>query len=189
MAQEVCLFHDWKLLSYIWFNLIKGRNCAEFLNPQAICATAEFIYISDSNNQKIDVFSHSGEYKFNLGSNILLFISSNNLNYIIIFKIQDSLPNTSRVIRRPIGIESTQDKKILVVDYEYKCVNVFEENGKFLNRICQSRLLGPKGICVNKFKQNQIIVADAKANSVCIFDSEGKYISRFGNNLCIYLCI
>ncbi len=58
---------------------------------------------------------------------------------------------------------------------------MFEETGKFINRICQSKLLGPKGICINKFNHNQIIVADAKANSVCIFDSEGKFISRFGN--------
>jgi hypothetical protein len=138
---------------------VRGRGNAEFMNPQAVCATNDYIYVTDSNNQKIDVFSHNGEFKFSLGS----------------------ANNNSKIIKRPIGIDSTLDGKILVVDYEYKCVNVFEENGKFLNRICQNKLLGPKGICVNRNSQNQIIVADSKANSVCIFDSEGKFLHRFGN--------
>lgn len=71
-----------------------GRNQAEFLNPQAVCATNDFIYISDSNNQKVDVFAHSGEYKFSLGGN---------------------LQSTAKILRRPIGIDSTSDNRILVV--------------------------------------------------------------------------
>ena len=56
------------------YNLTKkGRNNSEFLNPQAVCSTTEYIYVSDSNNQKIDVFTHGGEYKFSLGSKFSLF--------------------------------------------------------------------------------------------------------------------
>jgi hypothetical protein len=138
----------------------RGRGIAEFLNPQAVCATDQFIYITDSNNQKIDVFNHAGDYKFSLGS---------------------SLAFNSKTIRRPCGIVATSDSKILVVDYEYKCVNVFEDSGKYVSRICQNRLLGPKGICVNRYYKNQIIVADSKGNSVCVFDSSGGFVRRFGN--------
>jgi len=138
----------------------RGRGNAEFLNPQAVCATNDFIYISDSNNQKVDVFAHNGEYRFSLAG---------------------SLQSTNRVLRRPIGIDSTADRKILVVDYEFKCVNAFEENGRFLAKMCQGKLLGPKGICVNKHDNNQIVVADSKSNCVCIFDAEGRFLSRFGN--------
>jgi hypothetical protein len=56
---------------------LKGRQNAEFLNPQAVCATNDFIFISDSNNQKVDVFAHNGEYKFTLGGKkklIFLFV-------------------------------------------------------------------------------------------------------------------
>lgn len=58
---------------------------------------------------------------------------------------------------------------------------MFEESGKFLTKICQNKLLGPKGISINKANQNQIVIADSKANSVCIFDSDGKFLQRFGN--------
>ena len=55
-----------------------------------MCATTDFIYISDSNNQKIDVFSHSGEFKFNLGSNKnanLIKFQLINIQNFIIFKV------------------------------------------------------------------------------------------------------
>jgi hypothetical protein len=99
----------------------RGRAVSEFMNPQAVCANSEFIYVTDSNNQKIEAFGHNGEYKFSLGWNNA---------------------SGNGKIRRPIGIDCKSDGKILVVDYEFKCVNVYEENGKFLNRICQNRLLG-----------------------------------------------
>ena len=86
------------------------------------------------------------------------------------------------MLRRPVGIEITSDNRVLVSDYEQKCVYMFEEeSGKFISRMCLNKLIGPKGICVNRHVQNQIIVADAKANSVCIFDSEGKFLKSFGN--------
>jgi hypothetical protein len=99
----------------------RGRAVSEFMNPQAVCATGEYIYVTDSNNQKIEAFGHNGEYKFSLGWNGM---------------------NVGSKIRRPIGIDCKTDGKILVVDYEFKCVNVYEETGKFVTRICQNRLLG-----------------------------------------------
>ena len=139
----------------------RGRHPSEFMNPQAVCATNDSIYVTDSNNQKIDVFSHSGEFKFSMST--------------------QSGSSGSKIVKRPCGIVSAPDRKILVVDYEFKCVNVFEENGKFIKKICHGKLLGPKGICLNKACDNQIIVADAKANSVCVFDSSGKFLHKFGH--------
>jgi hypothetical protein len=88
-----------------------------------VCLKNDLVYVSDSSIQKIDVFTNNGEFKFSLGSNV----RANN-----------------RAIRRPIGIVATLDEeKILVSDYEGKCVNVFNpENGKFLNKICENKLLG-----------------------------------------------
>ena len=91
-----------------------------------------------------------------------------------------STSSNVKIVKRPCGIVSGQDNKILVVDYELRCVNVYEENGKFVNKICQNKLLGPKGICLNKACNNQIVVADSKANTVCVFDSEGKFLYKFG---------
>jgi DNA-binding beta-propeller fold protein YncE len=134
-----------------------GRGKAEFMNPQAVCATHNRIYISDSNNQKIDVFSLNGEYKSSFDTNAGV-----------------------KIMRRPVGIDWHSNGNILVVDYEYKCVNVFSEMGKFVGRICQNKLLGPKGICINRANRNQIIIADSKANSIFVFDADGRFLHKFG---------
>ena len=137
-----------------------GRGVGEFLNPQSVCLTSKQVFISDSSNQKVDVFNYNGDFKFSLASNIRI---------------------TNRIIRRPIAIVCTLDgEKIMVSDYESKCVNIFKAvNGKFLNKICENKLLGPKGICINN--KNQIIIADAKGNSIFIFDSNGKLLKKFGS--------
>ena len=44
--------------------------------------------------------------------------------------------------------------------------------------MCENKLLGPKGICLNS--KNQIVIADAKGNSVFIYDSSGKFLRKFG---------
>jgi len=93
------------------------------MNSQAVCVTHNRIYISNSNNQNIDVFTLTGEYK---------------------------------------------------------CVNVFTEMGKFVGRICQNKLLGPKGIFINRANRNQIVIADSKANSIFVFNAEGRFLHKFG---------
>ena len=89
----------------------------------------------------------------------------------------------NRAIRRPIGIICATingDERVLVADYENKCVNIFEAtSGKFITKICQNRLIGPKGVCLNK--QNQLVVADAKGNSIFVFDMSGKFLKKFGS--------
>jgi tripartite motif-containing protein 2/3 len=96
------------------------------------------------------------------------------------FSLGSNLRASNRAIRRPIGIITTFDEeKILATDYEGKCVNVFNaSNGKFINKMCENKLLGPKGISLNS--KNQIVIADAKGNSVFIYDSNGKFLRKFG---------
>ena len=141
----------------------RGRGPGQFQNPQAICVTDALIFVTDSCNQKIDAFDHTGEFKYTLGAN-------------------------SRMIRRPVGIARLESSpassatKLAVVDYEYKCLNVFDEaSGRFLYRMCQNRLLGPKGVCVNRAHGNELVVVDSKANLVYVFSDEGKFLLRFGN--------
>ena len=45
------------------------RDKAEFMNSQAVCVTHNRIYISNSNNQNIDVFTLTGEYKSSTNTN------------------------------------------------------------------------------------------------------------------------
>lgn len=134
-----------------------GRGSGEFLNPQSVCLTEHLIYITDSSNQKIDVFDYNCDFKFSFSS------------------------KNRATIRRPIGIVASLDgEKMLVSDYEGKCVNVFNaRNGKFLHKTCENKLLGPKGVFVTN--QNEILVADSKGNAIFRFDFNGKFLKKFGS--------
>lgn len=94
----------------------RGRAHSEFMNPQAVCATADTIYITDSSNQKIEAFSHNGEYKFTLGAPT----NHNSSNSSIHNTSFTATAATAKIIRRPIGIDSNCKGKILCVDYELK---------------------------------------------------------------------
>jgi hypothetical protein len=141
----------------------KGRGKAEFLNPQSVCTTDDLIYATDSNNQRVNVFTIDGTFKFCFGN-------------------QAHSSNATVALRRPIGITVIKNEnKILVCDYESKCVSFYDLTGKYQSKFGSNKLIGPKGICVNKSINNEIIVADCKGNSIYIFSSAGKFLKRFGN--------
>ena len=141
----------------------KGRGKAEFLNPQSVCTADDLIYVTDSNNQRVNVFTIDGTFKFCFGN-------------------QTNSGNTVVALRRPIGITTIiSENKILVCDYEQKCVSIYDLNGKYQSKFGLNKLIGPKGVCVNKAINNEIIVADCKGNAIYIFSLNGKFLKRFGN--------
>ena len=141
----------------------KGRGKGEFLNPQSICTANNLIYATDSNNQRVNVFTIDGAFKFCFGNQMN---STNNIS----------------ALRRPIGLATLEsDNKIFVCDYENKCVSIYDLNGKYQSKFGLNKLLGPKGVCVNKAANSEIIIADCKANSVYIFSLNGKLIKHFGS--------
>lgn len=171
----------------------KGRGQAEFLNPQSICVNNGLVYATDSNNQRVHVFTLNGKFQYSFGDqSISQSLSSQspspssspapagtsqNSSY---HRVNEPT-STSPILRRPIGITKLDNEnKILIADYENKCVNIFDLNGKYQKKICQNKLLGPKGICINKASNNEIVVADCKANAICIFNLNGKLIRKFG---------
>jgi tripartite motif-containing protein 2/3 len=136
----------------------RGRNKGEFTNPQGLCATASGkILVADSNNQNIQVFSNSGDFKFRFGIR----------------------GRTAGQLQRPTCIAVTLNGNYVISDYDNKWVSIHGPDGKYLNKIGTGKLLGPKGISVDK--NGHIIVVDNKASCVFIFQSNGKMIHKFGS--------
>jgi DNA-binding beta-propeller fold protein YncE len=145
----------------------RGRGKGQFMNPQAVCSLTtstenKLLFATDSNNQKIDAFDHDGTFQFSFTTGASLM---------------------SRIIRRPVGICcNSNNDKVYVTDYEYRCVNVFDLDGHFINRIHHKGLLGPKGICTTS--ENKLIIADSKANAVLIYDNNSSTLDfKINDNL------
>ncbi len=82
-------------------------------------------------------------------------------------------------LQRPTGVCSLPNGNYAVADYENRCVNVFDQTGKFVSRIGGGKLLGPKGIAVNG--AGNLVVVDNKASCVYIYQLNGKLLSKFGS--------
>uniref|UniRef100_A0A3Q2XWR2 RING-type E3 ubiquitin transferase n=1 Tax=Hippocampus comes TaxID=109280 RepID=A0A3Q2XWR2_HIPCM len=110
-----------------------------------------------------------------------------------------------RVGQRPTGVDVDSNGDIVVADYDNRCVSIFSPDGKFKvkrptssvtrvlaqddahlrwatssgqNKIGSGRLLGPKGVAVDK--NGHIITVDNKACCVFIFQANGKLVTKFG---------
>jgi len=68
-------------------------------------------------------------------------------------------------LQRPTGVAVTGNGNYLVADYDNKWVSVHGPDGKYINKIGGGKLLGPKGVCVDR--EGHIIVVDNKL-SICI---------------------
>ncbi|XP_013412483.1 tripartite motif-containing protein 2-like isoform X3 [Lingula anatina] len=135
----------------------KGRNRGEFSNPQGLCTTPKgLIIVADSNNQYMQVFTNSGDFKMKFG-------------------VRGRSPGQ---VQRPTGVAVSANGNYLVADYDNKWVSIYSPDGKYLNKIGTGKLIGPKGVAVDN--NGHIIVVDNKGSSIYIFQSNGKLLHKFG---------
>ncbi|KAK5926301.1 hypothetical protein CgunFtcFv8_021884 [Champsocephalus gunnari] len=64
-------------------------------------------------------------------------------------------------------------------NYDNKWVSIFSSEGKFKSKIGSGKLMGPKGVSVDR--NGHIIVVDNKACCIFIFQVNGKLVTKFGN--------
>ncbi|NXC45787.1 TRIM3 protein, partial [Penelope pileata] len=96
-----------------------------------------------------------------------------------------------KAVRRPSSMYSSGKKKenpiedelifrvVIIADYDNRWVSIFSPEGKFKTKIGAGRLMGPKGVAVDR--NGHIIVVDNKACCVFIFQSNGKLVTKFGS--------
>lgn len=136
---------------------VKGRNKGEFVNPQGVCCVTDRILVADSNNQCVQLFSSSGDFKLRFGSR----------------------GRNAGQLQRPTGVAVTLNGNFLVADYDNKWVSIFGPDGKYLNKLGTGKLLGPKGVCVDN--NGHIVVVDNKQSCVFVFQPNGKLVHKFGS--------
>lgn len=65
-----------------------------------------------------------------------------------------------------------------MADYDNRWVSIFSPEGKFKTKIGAGRLMGPKGVAVDR--NGHIIVVDNKSCCVFTFQPNGKLVGRLG---------
>jgi DNA-binding beta-propeller fold protein YncE len=169
--------------------------------PMDVTRIGEFVYITDTNNKRVQVFDQSGTPMFMFGQsgskegeflfpygiagdkegnvyvadmgngNISIFDSKG--DFIKYFKEQDE-----PVIKAPGGLR-IYDEKLYVTDIKANKLFVFSLDGKRLLDIGgpgveDGKFIAPNAVAVDR--DNQIYVTDSGNNRVQIFDQDGKFI-------------
>ena len=119
------------------------------------------IYITDTNNHRVQVFSYNGDY---------LFMFSENMN-------------------GPEGICISQNK-VFVTQYAGHCINMYELKGKLIKSVGsqgngEAQFKYPYGLDVSEMNNN-IYVCDCNNSRIQILTEELKYHSMLGIDLLVY---
>jgi DNA-binding beta-propeller fold protein YncE len=120
-----------------------------------------FLYVSDHNNHRIQVFDESGGYQDKWGTE----------------------GGGAGEFNKPDGI-AYSNGEIYVADHDGNRIQKFDDGGTFIYQwgsggIGEGEFNKPAGIALNKYKY--VYVTDMKNNRVQKFDSNGKFLCQWGS--------
>ncbi len=141
--------------------LIYGKfGGGEFNKPMAVTVSGDRIYVSDTNNKRIEIFDYQGNPIKNFGS----------------------WGNKNDQFQFPYGIAGDSKGVIYVADLYKGTVAKFDKDGKYLGLFAEKspadKTFGaPAGLAI---KDDKVYVTDVKLNGVKVFDLNGKLLKEFG---------
>ena len=139
---------------FLWKFGSQGSGKGQLDGPCDIAFDAEnCLYVTDSNNHRVEKFDISG-------------------NYILQFGQNDDIK-----LRSPVGI-TTHGSKIYVVDSLLNRIVKYESNGCLCQVIGEGVLDNPHGVIISK--DNQVLVTDCGNNCIQKFTLFGQYEGKFG---------
>ena len=120
------------------------------------------VYVSDSANYRIQVFSEEGDFLLAIGGK----------------------GSKDGQLMCPWGLHVTTHS-VTVADFKNNNVQIFTPDGVFVRRIKSSQdsdrdslLSNPAGVTADR--EGNVIVCDRSSHCIQIFDREGRFVSRFG---------
>jgi tripartite motif-containing protein 71 len=130
--------------------------------PPGMAIDDKRIYVSDTGNHRIQVFSHNGEFLFSIGQ---------------YGKGDGEFITPSGVALHPSGMLYVSDM------YNHR-VQKFDINGNFITKWGQygsylGEMAAPSGL---SFSKEELYVVDTVNHRVQVFDSDGNYLFQFGRH-------
>lgn len=185
-------------------NILGGLN-GTLSKPLDIAVNAQGkIYITDSNNDRIQVFSPTGSPLFNFGTtgkgkgnftfpNCIAIDDENNI-YVGEFKINRiqvfnssgkyirTINSPKEILLEPLAITFGNDKRLYVASRNGVII-VMDKAGQLLakfgtNGTRDGQLSYPNGIAVDR--HGNILVSDSGNDRIQVFDQNGKVLRVFG---------
>ncbi|WP_424358551.1 OmpL47-type beta-barrel domain-containing protein [Methanocella sp. MCL-LM] len=140
----------------------RGWENGQLMYPFGITINSTgYIYVTDTNNGRVQVFDSNGNYLDEFGT----------------YGTGDSQ------FLNALGVAVNSTGRAYVVDADSHSVKVFDSNGNYLTKIGTNgtgydRFRHPIGIAINS--TDYVYVADTSSSRILVFDSSGSYVNQFG---------
>ena len=171
----------------------KGKEKGELNFPSGLALYRnESIYIADTNNSRIQIFSTAGKFVLEFGKEQLnrpysiafydkwVFVSDCSHNAVFKFQITNNkfvYQSAKGELNTPFGITAGTNVEVLVADCGNNRIAIFNSELKLVRVIGKNKLKYPVDVKINK---NNIFVADNnKINNIHIFTQSGDIIRNF----------
>ena len=133
----------------------RGSKERQLNCPSAIAIRGSMLYVGDSNNNRIQKLTTSGEFVSQFGNNHL---------------------------KNPRGICLDRDGRVYVSSCNNNRICVFEADGTHINDISDgSNLNGPWGLAFDS--SGNLHVADTNTNTIKVFTPQGQYITSYSSGV------
>lgn len=182
----------------------RGSGNSELDYPVGIdVATNGDVYVADSGNKRVQVFSETGKYlrQFKVKSgryrlrpvDVLvnekqneLYVTSSDNHKVLVFTVKGKLKRSwggnginEGDFRYPATMAHLKDGRIAVVDVLNSRVQVFEKNGDYSIQISewgvtQGQVFRPKGVAIDN--DGNFYISDSFLNLVQVFSDTGKLL-------------
>ncbi len=145
----------------VFNRMIYGGFAKEALNkPMDVAQIGQFLYVTDTNNKRVQVFDLTGTAAFKFGS-------------------EGDKPGEFKF---PYGICGDSQGNVYVADLYNGCVSVHDNKGKFIKYFAEKNpsekvIDSPGGL---RIIANKLYVTDIQQNKVLVFDLNGKKLLEVG---------
>ena len=140
----------------------EGQEEGKLCRPWGVCVTREgLIVVADRSNNRIQVFSSDGRFKFKFGT----------------------FGNRNGQLNRPAGVTCDTQDRLVVADKDNHRIQIFTQNGGFVLKF------GEKGHKNGQFnypwdvavsRSGEILVSDTRNHRLQFFTEQGVFVRKYG---------
>jgi sugar lactone lactonase YvrE len=135
--------------------VIYGKFGTEFDKPMALTVANNRIYVSDTNNRRVQILDYEG-------------------NLVKTFGASGTKPEQFQF---PYGLAGDSKGVIYVADLYNSTVAKFDKDGKYIGLFAPKSFKAPAGMAI---KNDLVYVTDVRKNNVQVFDLSGKLVREVG---------
>ena len=183
----------------------EGSSAGRFNAPWGVAVNERNeIAVTDSDNNRVQIFSSDGTYLRSFGSggdqegefndptgiaylnNGNIVVADSGKHRLHIFTGQGeyltqigSEENLDHQFDYPWGLSVDSDGNIIVADSNNKLIKIFTPSGQFLRKFGGEDLLVDPCHCIQK--DQYFIVSDRGDHSIKVFNTDGDFLYKFGN--------